>query len=113
MKKIFVTMAVVAALAAGMTGVVYAQEAPDTHAQAAEAFLMSMKTPQQLEEGINSMVDMMMQSQPTMMPYRQAIKDFYMKYLSWSALKADYVVITKDLLSEQELNDLVEFVLSL
>ena len=97
MKKIIAIMAVVL-LTASFGGAVYAQE--DAHEQAAVAFLESMKTPEQLTEGISSMVDMMIQAQPMMNPYRQTIQSFYTKYLSWSALKGDYINITKELLSE-------------
>ena len=108
MRKILVIMAVVVMVAAGFSGAVYAQES-DTHAQAAEAFLMSMKTPEQLEEGIGSMVDLMLQAQPMMAPYRQTIQGFYVKYLSWSALKDDYITITSELLSETDLKALTAF----
>lgn len=108
MKKVGLVALAVAMIATGLVGNVYAQE-QDMHAKAAESFLLAMQTPQQLQEGIASMVDMMLQAQPMMMPYRKTIQDFYTKYLSWSALKDDYISITTDLLTEAELKQLTAF----
>lgn len=110
MKKLMVLMISAVMVGASLGGNVFAQEAAgDSHTKAAESFLLSMQTPQQLQEGIDSMVDMMLQAQPMMMPYRQTIKDFYTKYLSWVSLKDDYIQITKDLLTEPELKELTAF----
>jgi hypothetical protein len=93
----------------GMSGLVSAQEAQDAHQQAAEAFLLSMNTPEQLKEGITAMVDMMMQQNPMMEPYRQTITGFYQKYLSWEALRKEYIAVAKDLLTEAELKEITAF----
>lgn len=108
MKKFCVMMAAVVVLMSGIGSLALAQEA-DTHAQAAEQFLLAMQTPEQLEEGIASMVDLMLQAQPMMAPYRTTIQGFYTKYLSWDALKDDYIGITVDLLSESDLSELTSF----
>jgi len=109
MRKWMAVLLIAGLVLAGQTGRVCAQEAQDSHWQAAEAFLLAMNTPEQLKEGIGAMVDMMMQAQPMMAPYRQAITDFYQKYLSWEALKADYIAVAKDLLTEQQLKDATAF----
>lgn len=114
MKKVITAVAAAAVVVSlGLSGLAFAQEAETTaspaHVQAAEEFLMAMQTPQQLEEGINSMVELMLQSQPTMIPYRTTIKDFYAQHLSWNALKDQYVGITTGLLSEEELKKLTAF----
>ena len=107
MRKWMVVLAVCVIFSAGVSGNVLAQE--DTHSKAAEAFLLAMDTPVQLDEGITVMVNMMMEAEPAMEPFRQAITDFYQKYLRWEALKDEYVTIAKDLLSEQELKDATAF----
>ncbi|MEW5895155.1 MAG: DUF2059 domain-containing protein [Candidatus Omnitrophota bacterium] len=107
MKKFLISLMAVAVLAGGTAGVLLAQA--DTHQQAAEDFLIAMKTPEQLQEGIDSMVDLMLQAQPMMMPYRQTIKDFYNKYLSWESLKGDYTAITVDLFTEDQLKEITNF----
>lgn len=110
MRKVLVMVMAAVVVAAGTAGSVLAQEkASVLHRKAAEDFLVAMQTPEQLQEGITSMVDLMLQAQPMMGPYRQTIKDFYMKYLSWPALKDDYIDITADLLSEAELNEITAF----
>jgi len=114
MKKILTACLAVVLVSFGAAGLVQAQDdalpgVAEAHKNAAEQFLMAMQTPQQLQEGINSMVELMIQSQPTMMPYQQTIRDFYAKHLSWDSLKQEYITITTGLLSEQELTALTEF----
>ncbi|HSV43796.1 MAG TPA: DUF2059 domain-containing protein, partial [Candidatus Bathyarchaeia archaeon] len=84
----------------------------DTHQQAAEAFLTAMNTPGQLQEGIDNMVALMVQAQPMMAPYRETIRGFYSKYLSWDALKGDYITITKEMFTEAQLKTLTDFFLT-
>lgn len=114
MKKILTACLAVVLVSFGAAGLVQAQdnaapEVSNAHKVAAEQFLLAMQTPQQLQEGISSMVELMIQSQPTMMPYQQTIRDFYARHLSWDALKDQYISITTGLLSESELNTLTEF----
>ncbi|HRZ40737.1 MAG TPA: DUF2059 domain-containing protein [Candidatus Omnitrophota bacterium] len=83
--------------------------AQDAHLQAAEDFLVALKVPEQMKQATDDYIDLMLQGQPMMAPYRATIKAFYDKYVSWEALRAEYLQIVTGLWSEQDLKDLTAF----
>ncbi len=106
MKRAVLVLVLVAAVVMGAAPV-WAQQ--DTHLQAAEGFLVAMKVPEQMKQATDDYIDLMLEGQPMMAPYRDTIKAFYDKYVSWDALRTEYLQIVISLWSEQDLKDLTAF----
>ena len=54
-----------------------------SHAKAAESLLISMQTPKTLKEGINSMMQMQIQSNPSLKAYQNIFNEFFAKYMNF------------------------------
>ncbi len=61
------------------------------------------------EQTIIKMVDLQVQQNPQIAPYRKVMLDFFAKYMGWESLKADMAKIYIDKFSIEEIIKLKEF----
>lgn len=87
----------------------WAQAASPSHTKAAEALLDSMNMQLLLEQSITQMLEVELQQNPAMQPYREVMLTFLNKHMSYKAVKDDMVRIYTDAFSEQELKEISAF----
>jgi len=91
-------------------GAVQAQTQPKTsHYKAAEEMLSTMNMKQNLEESIDQMLAIQIKNNPSMQPAEAILKEFFGKYMTWDALKEDYISIYMTEFTEKELKDMTKF----
>ncbi|NCC60682.1 MAG: DUF2059 domain-containing protein [Verrucomicrobiae bacterium] len=82
---------------------------PDSHAQAVEEMLVTMR----MNENVNKTIDQMMNMQARMgaegSAVAEATREFYEKYLNWDAQKADIIEIYKESFTEDEIREMTAF----
>ncbi len=105
MKSFLCTLMIVAAL--GQMTVARASE--ETHRQAAEALLNLMDMDKLMSESIDQMLEMQVKQNPAIGQFKDEMKKFLSKYMSWSAMKGDMVKIYMSEFTEQELKELLAF----
>jgi len=89
---------------------VQAQTQPkSSHYKAAEEMLQTMNMRQNLEESINQMLAIQIKNNPSMQPAEATLKQFFGKYMTWDALKEDYISIYMTEFTEKELKDMTKF----
>ncbi len=76
---------------------------------AAKRLLESMNMEASLNGTIDAMLQLQIQRNPAMAPYKQVMKKFFSKYMSYDSLKNDFVTIYADAFTETELNDFAAF----
>jgi len=92
-----------------MVSVLFARADEASHRQAAEELLQVMNIEKQMETAMNQMLDIQMRTQPTIAPYRDVLRKFLSKHLSFAALKDDLVQIYMDEFTESELRQISAF----
>ena len=105
MKSFLCTLMIVAAL--GQMTVARASE--ETHRQAAETLLNLMDMDKLMSESIDQMLEMQVKQNPAIGQFKDEMKKFLSKYMSWSAMKGDMVKIYMSEFTEQELKELLAF----
>jgi hypothetical protein len=105
MKSFLCTLMIVATL--GQVTVARATE--ETHRQAAEALLNLMDMDNLMNESIDQMLEMQVKQNPAIGPFKDEMKKFLSKYMSWSTMKGDMVKIYMAEFTEQELKELLAF----
>jgi len=86
------------------------QTQPKTgHYKAAEEMLLAMNMKQNLQESIDQMLAVQIKNNPSMQPAEATLKEFFGKYMTWDALKEDYINIYMNEFTEKELKDMTKF----
>jgi hypothetical protein len=62
-----------------------------------------------MQDSMNRMIDLQLQQAPQIQGARPQFEKFFGKYLSWNALKDDYIKLYMDSFSEPELRELTAF----
>lgn len=83
--------------------------ADDESQREAERLLTNMQMKEMMVESIEKMVDLQMQQNPTLAPYKQVLLQFFEKHMSWESLKPEFVKIYADAFTAAELRDLNAF----
>ena len=81
----------------------------DSHKKAAEKFLIEIGTDKILQQTIENVLNLELQKQPALGPYREVMLKFFEKYMSFESLKDDLVAIYVEAFTEEELNDIIAF----
>ena len=76
---------------------------------AAFELLEAMQVPAQLKQTLDGIVEMQMQTNPQLVPYKSIFTDFFNKYMSFEALKEGYADIYLDYFSVAELKEMTAF----
>ena len=80
-----------------------------SHYKAAEEMLLTMNMKQNLQESIDQMLAIQIKNNPSMQPAEATLKEFFGKYMTWDALKEDYIGIYMTEFTEKELKDMTKF----
>ncbi|MBE7373868.1 DUF2059 domain-containing protein [Pseudomonas lopnurensis] len=77
--------------------------------QAAEDFLIAMDAATLTEQSIDQVLAMELQQNPKLLPYRDAMREFYARHIGYEPMKADMIRIYTEHFSIEELNSLADF----
>lgn len=80
-----------------------------SHRQAAEELLQAMKVDVQLNTSINQNLDLQLRAQPALVPYKDVMREFFTKHISYEALKDELVQIYVDEFTQDELKQIAAF----
>ncbi|WP_026462365.1 DUF2059 domain-containing protein [Adhaeribacter aquaticus] len=90
---------------------VQAQTTPakSSHYKAAEELMLTMNMKNNIEQSMQQMLALQLKSNPALQPMESSLKAFLSKYMSWTALKDDYISIYMKEFSEKEIKDMSAF----
>lgn len=77
--------------------------------QEAEALLNIMGMEQALNQSIEQMLQVQLQQNPAMVPYKNVMKDFFSKHMSYESLKSDIITIYAEAFTAKELREINAF----
>ncbi len=83
--------------------------AEDSATAEAEELLRLMDTENLLQESINYMLDVQLQQNPGLLPYRGVMITFFQKHMSYQSLKPELLRIYSSAFTASELRDLAAF----
>jgi hypothetical protein len=104
-KSLSAALALALALAAGGA---HAQSAAEQRAAATE-LLVAMRAPEALQGSIQATVDAQLRASPELAGVQDVIRDFIARYVSWDALREQYVEIYASSFTEDELRAMTDF----
>jgi uncharacterized protein len=81
----------------------------DKHYKAAEELLLTMNMKQAIGESLDQMLALQLKNNPNLQPAEATLKQFFNKYMSWEALREDYIKIYMEEFTEKELKDMMAF----
>lgn len=81
----------------------------DNRSRAAEDLLNVMKTAALLEKSIDQMLQVQIQQQPELEPYKETMLKFLNKYMSYENLKNDLIKLYSEAFNEDELTEIAAF----
>ena len=87
----------------------FGQEPINSHEKAAKAVLTSMDLENNFAQTIDAMLDLQIQQNPALAQHRDAMKEFFDKYMSWKSLEKDFITLYTDSFTEQELKEINAF----
>ena len=73
------------------------------------ALLGLMNMAETLEHSLDQMLEIQLQGNAALAPFKDIMRAFLAKYMSWEGLKEDFIRIYVDSFSAQELRDLADF----
>lgn len=97
------------ALVASVVPVLSARADENSHRAAVLELCSVMDLEHVMQDSMNRMIDVQLQQAPQMQSARPQFEKFFGKYLSWSALKDDYVKLYMENFTEPELRELITF----
>jgi hypothetical protein len=80
-----------------------------SHRRAAEELLQAMGMDKQLQSALDQTLALQIKAQPVLLPYRDVMRKFLGKHISYAALKDDLIKIYSDEFSETELRQITAF----
>ncbi len=80
-----------------------------SHMQAAYKLLEVSRSEEVLEQSIEQMAELELQNNPTLLPYRKVLREYYAEVLSYESLRDEYAYVYMDHFSEAEIHKLIEF----
>ena len=83
--------------------------AKSSHYKAAEELMQTMDMKRNIEESLQQMLTLQLKGNPALQPMEASLKAFFSKYMSWEALKEDYIGIYMKEFTEKELKDMTAF----
>lgn len=79
------------------------------HYRAAEELLLTMNMKQVIDESVEQMLALQLKNNPSLQPAEATLKEFFGKYMSWEALREDYIRIYMEEFTEKELKEMKDF----
>jgi len=80
-----------------------------SHRKSAEALLTQMNMEPMMNQAVDQMLQVQVQQNPQIAPFREQMKTFLSKYMSWASIKDDMVKIYAAEFTEPELKELLAF----
>ncbi len=80
-----------------------------SHRQAVEELLQVTNMEKVLKTSIDTALEVQMRANPRLTPYRDVMRKFFEKYMSWSSLKEDFIKLYMNEFSEEEVKQLTAF----
>ncbi|HTU16556.1 MAG TPA: DUF2059 domain-containing protein [Gemmataceae bacterium] len=80
-----------------------------SHRQAAEELLQTMGVEKQMDSAITQSLAVQIKQNPALTPYKEVMRKFLSKHLSYAALKDDLIQIYVDEFTEPELQQITAF----
>jgi hypothetical protein len=87
----------------------YTQTSIDSHYEAAEELLELCNMESALQELINSSLQIQLDTNPELLPYKDVLQEFLLKHLSWHSVKDAFIQIYVESFTEKELRDISDF----
>jgi hypothetical protein len=86
-------------------------QTPDKSKQykAAEELLLTMNMKQVIDQSLEQMLALQLKNNPSLQPAEATLKQFFNKYMSWEALREDYIKIYMEEFTEKELKEMMSF----
>jgi len=75
----------------------------------AEKLLNSMGMEKTMTASMSQMLDLQMQQNPTLVPFKLVMMKFFKKHMSWDSLKPEFVQIYSEAFTASELRDINAF----
>ncbi|HEU4557451.1 MAG TPA: DUF2059 domain-containing protein [Longimicrobium sp.] len=85
-----------------------AQSSAEQRAAATE-LLVAMRAPEMLESSVRTMLDAQLRNAPELANVQDVLRDFVNRYVSWEALREQYVEIYARAFTEDELRQMTDF----
>ena len=80
-----------------------------SHSDALETLLDMFDMEETLKQSVDQMVVLQVQQNPQLGLYRDVLRKFYAKHMSWDKLKEEFIAIYMDEFSEDEIRELIVF----
>jgi hypothetical protein len=80
-----------------------------SHRKAAEDLLKLMGVESQMEKSLEQMTEIQIKASPQLAPFKDVMKKFYAKHMSYANVKEDYITIYVDAFTEKELKEIATF----
>jgi uncharacterized protein len=80
-----------------------------SHRKAAEDLLKVMNVDKQMQTAMDQMLDLQVKSNPQLAPFKDVMKRFFAKHMSWDSLKDDFITIYAEAFTEDELKQITTF----
>jgi hypothetical protein len=80
-----------------------------SHRKATEELMTLMKMKSMMKNAVAQMLEVQMQANPAIAPYREVMVRFFDKYIGWDAIKDDYIKLYMKEFTEAEVKDMVRF----
>lgn len=90
----------------------FAQAGSDKRMEAAVRLLDALRMQDLLQKSIEQTLEIQMQQNPEMQPYRKTMMEFFQKYMSYESMKDEMAAMYAEAFDEHELSQLTEFYLS-
>lgn len=75
----------------------------------AEILLTTMGIEEAMTQTMSQMVDLQLQQNPTLAPFKSVMMEFFAKHMSWASLKPELLKIYSEAFSAKELREINEF----
>jgi hypothetical protein len=77
--------------------------------KAAEELLNVMDMRNTLQQTMEQMIEVQIQQNPAIKPYRHVMLEFINKYMSYDSLKEDLIALYADAFNQNEIHEIIEF----
>lgn len=75
----------------------------------AEKLLNTMGMEEAMIQSMSQMIDLQLQQNPALAPYKSVMMQFFAKHMSWESLKPEFLKIYSEAFSANELHEINEF----
>ena len=80
-----------------------------SHEKTASKLLDAMQFNELLAKSIDAMLELELQNNPSMKPYRATMKEFFETYMSGDSLRWDFIKLYTETFTEKEMKDIIAF----